>query len=241
MVPGAPAVALTRLDEIPEPAGRLPCVASVSRVATGEQFWARRLRWRLIGAWRWPLFLVTTVLDAVIVNKLPPTGGKALFFPALFVCSFVNLFLIGAVAPWLARRIAARQGATASGPPTFPPSDHAEVLVDRVAAIVLVLATVGLFAAGLGNRRVVVADTDRLARAGAAVRAYVGAHAPDEIRQRVDAANTHPTQEDGFFRTCIPYDDARRQYCMFVDANKRPPRVTPDRDTRPNEVYFRTP
>jgi hypothetical protein len=209
-------------------------------VATGDQFWARRLRWRLIGAWRWPLFLVTTLADAFIVHHLPPTGGKALFFPALFVCSFANLFLIGAVAPWLARRTAARQGAPA-GPSTFPPTNHTEVLVDRVASAVLVLATVGLLIAGLGNRRVVVADTNRLEHAGAAVRAYVNAHAPAEVKERVDAANTHPTQEDGFFRTCVPYLDARKQYCVFVDANKNPPRVVPDRDTRPNAVYFRTP
>jgi hypothetical protein len=209
-------------------------------VATGEQFWARRLRWRLIGAWRWPLFLVTTVADAWIVHELPPTGGKALFFPALFICSFANLFLIGAVAPWLTRRLAARRGAPAP-PAAFPPANHTDVLIDRVASAILVLATVGLLVAGLGNRRVVVADTDRLERAGVAVRAYVGAHAPDEVRERVDAANTHPTQEDGFFRTCVPYVDARKQYCMFVDANQNPARVVPDRDTRPNDVYFRTP
>jgi hypothetical protein len=209
-------------------------------MATGQQFWARRLRWRLIGAWRWPLFFVTTVADAFIVHELPPTGGKALFLPALFVCSFVNLFLIGAVAPWLTRRLAARRGAPAV-PATFPPTNHGDVLIDRVASALLVLATVGLLVAGLGNRRVVVADTDRLERVGVAVRAYVNAHAPDEVRQRVDAANTHPTQEDGFFRTCVPYLDARRQYCVFVDANRRPPRVVPDRDTRPNEIYFRTP
>jgi hypothetical protein len=57
----------------------------------------------------------------------------------------------------------------------------------------------------------------------------------------VDAANTHPTQEDGFFRTCVPFEDPRRQYCMFVDGKRRPPTVIRDRDTRPNEVYFRTP
>ena len=94
-------------------------------MATGDQFWARRLRWRLIGAWRWPLFLVTTVADAFIVHELPPTGGEALFFPALFVCSFVNLFLIGAVAPWLTRRLAARSGAAPDAgrrPASFRPS-----------------------------------------------------------------------------------------------------------------------
>jgi hypothetical protein len=40
---------------------------------------------------------------------------------------------------------------------------------------------------------------------------------------------------------CIPYDDPRRAYCMFVDAKRNPPKVTRDSDTRPNQVYFRTP
>src|SRR4051795_3411867 len=79
-------------------------------VSTAGGFWARRLRWRLIGAWRWPLFLLCTVADAFIVREFPPSGARALFFPALIIASFGNLVLIGAVAPWLARRIAARQG-----------------------------------------------------------------------------------------------------------------------------------
>src|SRR3954470_12783022 len=136
-------------------------------MVTSEQFWVRRLRWRLIGAWRWPLFLVCTVVDAFIVHELPPAGTRALFFPALFIASFGNLFLIGAVAPWLARRLAARQGTAPAE--SFPPRDHHEILVDKVASVALIAATLGLVAAGLGNQKVVVADTDRLARAGEGV------------------------------------------------------------------------
>jgi hypothetical protein len=209
-------------------------------MATRESFWVRRLRWRLIGAWRWPLFFVLTALDAWIVHVEPPFGREADFLPALFICSFANLFLIGAVAPWLARRMLARQGA-APPPATFPPADHRELLVDRVASITLVLGTVGLLVAGLGNQKTPVCVTDRVCDAGEAVRAYVNSHAPREVRNRVDAANSHPTQEDGFFRTCVPYEDPRRQYCMFVDTKEDPPRVVHDGDTRPNDVYFRTP
>jgi hypothetical protein len=205
-------------------------------MATHDQFWARRLRWRLIGAWRWPLFFLLTVADAVIISELPPTGTGALFLPALFICSFANLFLIGAVAPWLARRMQ-RNAAHAA----FPPADHFDVLVDRVAAIALLVATIGLVAAGLGNRKVVVADTDRLARAGQEVKIYVDRHAPAEIKRNIDTLNTHPTQEDGFFRMCVAYDDRLKAYCMFVDAKTKPPRVVADRDSRPNGAYFRTP
>src|SRR3954449_13446018 len=152
-------------------------------MATSEQVWARRLRWRLIGAWRWPLFFLCTVADAFIVREFPPTGARALFFPALFIASFGNLFLIGAVAPWLARRIAARQGPPP--PASFPPANHFEILVDKVASITLIVATLGLLAAGLGNRKVVVAETDRLAHAAGSVKGYVDAHAPPEIKRNI--------------------------------------------------------
>src|SRR5690349_22410226 len=104
-------------------------------MAAQGHFFARRLRWRLIGAWRWPLFFVCTVADAFIVHELPPTGTRVLFFPALFIASFGNLFLVGAVAPWIARRLAARQGTPPAA--SFPPANHFEVLVDKVAVITL--------------------------------------------------------------------------------------------------------
>jgi hypothetical protein len=208
-------------------------------MAANEQFWARRIRWRLIGAWRWPLFLLCTVADAFIVYELPPAGTRPLFFAALIIASFGNLILVGAVAPWLARRIAARQGPPPAA--SFPPANHFELLVDKVASIALIIATAGLLAAGLGNRKLVVADTDRLARAGEAVKEFVNVHAPPEIRRNIDTLNTHATQEDGFFRMCVAYDERTKAYCMFVDAKPKPPRVIPDRDSRPNGAYFRTP
>jgi hypothetical protein len=209
-------------------------------MSTADRFWARRLRWRLIGAWRWPLFLVLTVVDGLIVHWLPPNGARALFFPALVLCGFANLFLIGAVAPWLARRLVARQG---QQPPssTFPPANHLELLTDRVASIVLVLATVGLLAAGAGNHKVVVAATDRLARGGAAAREFALIHGPPDVKRNARAANINSYElgdQHGLFRMCIPYDDPTRAYCMFVDAGKRPPTVRPDPDSRPNGKLF---
>jgi hypothetical protein len=212
-------------------------------VSTADRFWTRRLRWRLIGAWRWPLFLVLTVLDALIAVWLPPNGTRALFVPWLVICGFANLFLIGAVAPWLARRLAARQGAAAPATPTFPPANHIELLTDRIAAVALVLACLGLLAAGAGNHKVVVAATDRLERAGVAAQAYAQAHGPADVRRNARAANinTHELSDDGFFRMCVPYDDPVRAYCMYVDASRKPPTVKPDGDSRPNGKLFSQP
>ena len=211
-------------------------------MSTAGGFWARRLRWRLIGAWRWPLYVAITLLDALIVVWLPPNGTEALFVPALVICSFANLFLIGVVAPWFARRLVARSG---ERPPssTFPPANHLEVLTDRIAAIVLVIATAGLLIAGAGNHKVVVAATDRLERGGEAARDYAVAHGADDIKRNAQAANinSHELEQDGLFRMCIPYDDPTRAYCMYVDASETPPSVKPDTDTRPNGAVFRNP
>ncbi len=178
------------------------------------------MRWRLLGAWRWPLFLAVTVLDAFVIVWLPPNGTSALFVPALVICSFANLFLIGAIAPWLARRIAARQGVERPPSSTFPPANHVELLTDRIAAIALVLGAAGLLVAGLGNHKVVVAATDRLERGGDAARDFAIVHGPADVRRNARAANinSHELEQDGLFRMCIPYDDPTRAFCMYVDA-----------------------
>jgi hypothetical protein len=209
-------------------------------VSTAGGFWARRLRWRLIGAWRWPLFLLLTVIDALIVVWLPPNGTSALFVPALVICSFGNLFLIGAVSPWLARRIIARQG---ERPPssTFPPANHLEVLTDRIAAVALLVGLAGLLITGAGNHRTAVCDTDRVCHVGDAARAFVDAHAPAEIRRNFELLDSRRLGDGSLFRSCVAYDDRRRAYCMFIDAGRKPPTVRPDGDTRPNGLYFHSP
>jgi hypothetical protein len=212
----------------------------IAGVDTAGGFWARRLRWRLIGAWRWPLFLVLTLVDALIVVWRPPSGREALFVPALVICSFANLFLIGAIAPWLARRTVARQGQRPASP-SFPPANHLELVTDRIASAVLVLGAVGLLATGLASGKPRVCVTDRACHVGDAAVAFVNAHAPAEIRRNIDTANSYRLGDAGLFRVCVEFDDRRRAYCMFVDASKKPISVRPDPDSRPNGAVFRNP
>ena len=200
-------------------------------VQDSEQLWARRLRWRLRAAWQWPAYAVLTLLDAVILHELPPVKEGVDFIPGLIVASFGNLFLIGAVAPWLGRRLAQRE--RAGGGNGIPQPVRAEVLKDRSAAILLGLATVGLVVAGLGNREVYVAETEALEDAAIAARAYVETNAPAEIRRNVEALNTDRLEED-YFRMCVPFDDRTRAYCLFVDSSTDPPEITPDPAQIPN-------
>ena len=200
-------------------------------VPHSEHLWARRLRWRLRGAWQWPAYAILTLLDAVILHELPPVKQGVDFVPGLIVSSFGNLFLMGAVAPWLGRRLAQRE--RQGGGNGIPLSVRTEVLKDRTAAVLLVVATVGLVAAGLGNREVYVTVTEAQEDAAIAARAYVETKAPPEIRRNVEAMN-RDTLEDDYFRMCVPFDDRTRAWCVFVDTSTEPPHITQDPAQTPN-------
>jgi hypothetical protein len=203
-------------------------------VEHSEHLWARRLRWRLRGAWMWPAYAVLTLLDAVILHELPPVSGGVDFVPALILSSFCNLFLMGAVAPWLGKRLAQRERLGAGN--GIPLSVRVEVLKDRTAAVLLGLATLGLIAAGLAAQPLIVSETRDTERNAELVRDYVVREAPHEIQRNVDTANTVKL-EDGYFRTCVNFDDRTRAYCLFVDVDAEPPIVRKDPSTLPNQEF----
>src|SRR5689334_10078990 len=106
-----------------------------------EVFWTRRLRWRLRGALMWPLFAILTVGDALLLHFLPPNTTGIRLIPGLVIASFANLFLIGAIAPFIARRLAARERQAHRHELREP--IPREVLLDRSAAVLLILGTLG--------------------------------------------------------------------------------------------------
>ena len=190
-------------------------------VEHSEHLWARRLRWRLRGAWIWPAYAVLTLLDAVILHELPPVSGGVDFIPGLILASFCNLFLMGAIAPWLGKRLAEREHAGSGN--GVPLAVRAEVLKDRAAVVLLALTTLGLIVAGLAARPLIVAETVDLS-AIRLVRDHVLAEAPPEVQRNLDTANTVKL-EDGYFRMCVNYDERDRAYCLFVDVDAEPPKV----------------
>ena len=196
-------------------------------MAGRERFWVARARWRLRGAMLWPTFVVLTLVDGLVLYRLSPApfDFKDPVAPIL-VATFGNLFLVAAIAPWMTRRLAARRV-----PP--PVEVEREVLKDRVGTALLAAGLVGVIAAGLGNRQVVVSETKDTERNAAAVSDFV-AHSgnPELIRNR-ETANTYRLSE-GYFRTCIARDDRRRHFCVFVDTKKSPVEVVRDRSQVPN-------
>ena len=188
----------------------------------------------------WPAFALLTVGDGLLLHLLPPFSSGVDLIPGIIVASFANLFLVGAVAPFIARRTVAEReaavatrGASATGPAGAP----YEVLLDRASTGLLVAGALGLLAAGLASRPLIVSETEATELNARLVRGYTLTHAQAEYRRNVDGANTIRVSE-GYFRTCIPSDDRRRVWCLFVDTNLEPPDVRPDRSPTPNEQYL---
>ena len=180
----------------------------------------------------WPAFAVATALDALIMRTLPPVAGGVRLVPALIVAAAANLFLVGVVAPFLTGRLSRRRAApgdTATAPP--------EVLLDRIATSLLAAGAIGLVAAGLAARPLVVSETEATERNAGAVRDYVLANGSPEYQRNLDSANTIRLS-DGYFRTCVSADDRRRALCVFVDVNRDPALVRRDQSTEPNEAWL---
>jgi len=208
-------------------------------VRTEERFWASRLRWRLRGAWMWPAFVVATVIDGFVLHKLPPLRfgfsevGLTLI-AGIIIATFGNLFLIGVIAPWLARRLTQRQQAA----PPVSREALREVTTDRVGTALLALGFVGVLASGLASIPLINGETDDRNRAAMALVSYVVAHAPGEIQRNQDRGAVETARlGDGYFRSCIPFDDRKRSYCVFIDVNKSPTLVRKDPSEESNAAY----
>ncbi len=203
-------------------------------VGSKERFWASRLRWRVRGAPLWPAFAFFTLLDAVVLDRLPPVTTIDLsLIQGLLLATFSNLFLVGALAPFIARRLQRRRPAVAAAGGAPPAEVERELLSDRVGVALLAAGVAACLASGLANRPLIVSETEATEEAALEVRRFVAHSGDAELRRNLETANTKRLGE-GFFRVCIARDDRRRHFCLFVDTDEEPAQVDPDPSAEPN-------
>jgi hypothetical protein len=209
-------------------------------VPVEERFWTHRLRWRLRGSsWLWPAFAVAVIVDAAILHFLPPVGSEQQInapaglnlFGDLIVAGFTNLFLVAAVAPWLAKRLTARAALDAQQQPAPP----YEVFLGRSASILMSVAAVGLVIVGVGNRPLIVSETKATETNARMVRQWVAVHGTAEMKRNIETAQTARLASN-FFRTCISNDHRTKYFCFFVDTKVDPAKLSRDSDSRPNSI-----
>lgn len=194
-------------------------------MASAERFWTRRLRWRLLGAWRWPAFAVAVAIDAVLLHTLG-TGVRFNIPVSIILAGFGNLGLLAAAD--LVTRFAERKRAERG-----IDDPHLPVAADRGTVALLAAGTVGLAASGLATHHLIVSDTNATTTNARAVERWVNSYATPMYRRNLETANTARLAA-GYFRTCVA-DDARRHYlCLLVDTRRNPPKVVRDPSEEPN-------
>lgn len=177
------------------------------------------------GAWLWPVFVVLTVTDGILLHALPPY--EALpddVYGTTLYAGFVNLAAVAIAAPLVARRVRRRR-------PDLP-----KAIAENYTGTVLVMAvTAVMLAAGLAHRPAVAAEAaDRTAQL-AAVHGYVESQEPAFLNG-LALADSLRIDED-LYRTCVPGADPKRPLCLFVSTEQSPPGVRKDADRAPNTAY----
>jgi hypothetical protein len=190
-----------------------------------ERVWHRRLRWRLRGAWQWPAFMALTLVDAVLLVLLPPyDGAPEHLFPGVLLAGFANLLAVVVLAPPLGRLLRRRR-------PDLPRL----VASNYAGAAVVTATTVVLVAGGLAHRSAVRAEQGREQAVGAAMHNFVVERAP-QYRDSLGAIDAIRLDDD-YYRACIPGEDARHWFCLFVSTDQHPPGVTRDTEEVSNSAY----
>jgi hypothetical protein len=190
-----------------------------------ERLWPRRLRWRLRGAWQWPAFAALTVLDGVLLAKLPFTGDGADLFGGIVLAGFLNLFAVAVLAP-AAGRVLRRLR------PDLP-----RLIASDYAGTTLLAAIAGLLVVGgLLHRPALAEERDDRRAVAAAVHDYVLTEGPAAYRAGLGAIDALKIVPDEY-RACVPGPDPARWLCLIVSTDQRPPGVTLDHDQAPNGAY----
>jgi hypothetical protein len=183
----------------------------------GIAVWRARLRWRLSGAWQWPAFTILTAVDAVVLARLPFSGGRANLLGCLLAAGLLNIIVVAVVARpggWLLRR---RR-------PHLP----REVAADQAGTFGLVALSALLVAGGIAHRPALRANDDMLATAVAEARVFAAHRAPARYLPLHDSDTWQ--QGPNLFRTCFSGPDPRRDFCVIVRTDEGVPikRVDPD-------------
>lgn len=200
----------------------LSSVADSDRV---ERLWPSRLRWRMRGAWLWPAFFGLTLVDGIVIWRLPPyAGAPPGLVGGMLLAGVANLLLIAVVAPLVGRRLRrVRQDL-----PRLIAVDYAgTALVAMLAVLVL--------AAGLVHRPAVAAEQAERDAVLAATRDYVREQAP---RFAPGLAAVDLLQLSSVsYRACVPGSDPRRWLCLIVDTDQSPPGLVRDDSMEPNSAF----
>jgi hypothetical protein len=171
--------------------------------------WLVRARWRMVGAWMWPLFVVLAVADGLIGHALPLAGDNQSVVGGLVAALILNLTAVVVVARPLGRLLRMRRR-------DLP----AAIARDYAGAFGIVAVTLGFVAIGLAHQSTISGDRTTMRDAAARAAAYIGDHAPPPFRADAASLSTVAIQDDVIYRVCAANPSGSRQYCVVVNERR---------------------
>jgi len=185
-----------------------------------------RARWRLRGAWQWPVFAALTVADAILGHLLPPAGETQSVFAAALAGLVLNLLGVLFFSRPLGALIRRRR-------PDLP----SVVSRDYAGTSVLIAITAALLGAGLAHRSAIIANRNAMREATARAEAYIGDHAPATYRRNLLLLNVFEIQAGSVYRACVPSSSGTRNYCVVVNVHQPWAHSVRPNGSEPNSLF----
>jgi hypothetical protein len=163
--------------------------------------WLVRMRWRLLGAWMWPAFVVLAAADGVIGHLLPPAGGAESVLGGIVLGLVLNLLCVVVLGPLLGRALRTRRGDL----PVAIARNYAGTLC-------IVLVTVGFAVVGVLHHPQITRDRATLRDAAVRAAAWIGDHAPARFQAGAGSV----------YRECASAAGGGppHYYCVIVDERR---------------------
>jgi hypothetical protein len=180
--------------------------------------WLVRVRWRLLGAWMWPSFLVLAAVDGVIGHLLPAAGTGESVLGGIVLGLVLNLLCIVALGPLLGRALRSRRR-------DLP----AAIARNYAATTCIVLVTAGFAVLGALHHSEIVRDRASLHDAAVRAAAWIGDHAPPRFRAGAGSLDSYVLLAGSVYRECASAGGGRiggqtggraEYYCVVVDERR---------------------
>ena len=171
--------------------------------------WVVRARWRLVGAWMWPAFVILALADGVIGHALPLAGDTESVMAGILLGLIANLVAVVLLAWPLAvlLRLRRRDLPTA-------------IARNYMGTAGIVCVTLAFTAIGLGHRSTIASDRATMRDAAARAAAWIGDHAPAQFQADAADLTTVVIQGDALYRVCATNASGSRDYCVVVDERR---------------------
>ncbi|HLI61685.1 MAG TPA: hypothetical protein VKV21_18665 [Solirubrobacteraceae bacterium] len=192
--------------------------------------WLVRMRWRLLGAWMWPTFVVLAAADGVIGHLLPAAGASDTVLGGIVLGLVLNLLCVVVLGPLLGRVLRLRR-------PDLP----AAIARNYAGTACIVLVTVGFATLGALHHAEIVRDRAALRDAVVRAAAWIGDHAPARFRADAGTLDSYVLLAGSVYRECASASGGGepRYYCVVVDERRSGPDAVHPAGSESNETLSR--